>query len=83
MLKNITILFALNDIWFMTHYLNIFFKKSNDFLLTIFNESETKLFLFYKLIEVLGFIIFILSLKSFIINRKIDIDEEYDEAGNF
>ena len=61
MLKNITILFALNDIWFMTHYLNIFFKKSNDFLLTIFNESETKLFLFYKLIEVLGFIIFILS----------------------
>ena len=67
----------------MINYIKGVLEKFNLYLFEIFNESETKLYLFFKFIEVIGFIIIILSVKSFIINRKVDINEEYDEAGNF
>ena len=45
--------------------------------------SGTKLLIFYQLIKIIGVVIILLCIKRLIINRKVNMDEEYDEAGNF
>ncbi|MAV58733.1 MAG: hypothetical protein CMG07_02150 [Candidatus Marinimicrobia bacterium] len=54
----------------------------NDTLIN-FLGSGAKLLIFYQLIKIFGVIIILICIKRLIINRKTDIDEEYDEAGNF
>ena len=66
--------------------MNLFFTNIseyiNSFLLNIL-ASKTKLLIFYQLIKIVGVCIILLCLKRLIINRKVEIDEEYDEASNF
>ena len=66
--------------------MNLFFTNIseyiNSFLLNIL-VSKTKLLIFYQLIKIVGVCIILLCLKRLIINRKVEIDEEYDEASNF
>ena len=66
--------------------MNLFLKNISDNInniLTIFLGSSTKLLIFYQLIKIVGVCIILLCIKRLIINRKVTIDEEYDEAGNF
>jgi hypothetical protein len=66
--------------------MNLFLKNISDNInniLTIFLGSSTKLLIFYQLIKIVGVCIILLCIKRLIINRKVNIDEEYDEAGNF
>ena len=66
--------------------MNLFLKNiSNNInnILTTFLGSSTKLLIFYQLIKIVGVCIILLCIKRLIINRKVTIDEEYDEAGNF
>ena len=64
----------------------LFFKKISECINTFLLEflgSQTKLLIFYQLIKIVGVCIILLCIKRLIINRKVEIDEEYDEAGNF
>ena len=54
----------------------------NNLLLNLLG-SKTKLLIFYQLIKIIGVCIILICIKKLIINRKVTIDEEYDEAGNF
>ncbi|MAP66115.1 MAG: hypothetical protein CMF80_00250 [Candidatus Marinimicrobia bacterium] len=54
----------------------------NDTIITLLG-SGTKLLIFYQLIKIIGVVIILLCIKRLIINRKVNMDEEYDEAGNF
>ena len=54
----------------------------NDAIITLLG-SGTKLLIFYQLIKIIGVVIILLCIKRLIINRKVNMDEEYDEAGNF
>ena len=45
--------------------------------------SGTKLLIFYQLIKIIGVVIILWCIKRLIINRKVNMNEEYDEAGNF
>jgi len=54
----------------------------NDTIIALLG-SGTKLLIFYQLIKIIGVIIILLCIKRLIINRKVNMDEEYDEAGNF
>tara|TARA_Y100001968_G_C19226436_1_gene652305 strand:- start:198 stop:401 length:204 start_codon:yes stop_codon:yes gene_type:complete len=55
----------------------------NNLLLNLLGGSSTKLLFFYQLIKIVGVCIILICIKRLIINRKVNIDEEYDEAGNF
>ena len=54
----------------------------NDTIIALLG-SGTKLLIFYQLIKIIGVVIILLCIKRLIINRKVNMDEEYDEAGNF
>ena len=54
----------------------------NDTIIAL-RGSGTKLLIFYQLIKIIGVVIILLCIKRLIINRKVNMDEEYDEAGNF
>ena len=66
--------------------MNFFLKNISENINTLligFLGSKTKLLLFYQLIKIVGVCIVLLCIKRLIINRKVEVDEEYDEAGNF
>ena len=54
----------------------------NILLLNLLGGSNTKLLFFYQLIKIIGVCIILICIKRLIINRKVNMDEEYDEAGN-
>ena len=54
----------------------------NDTIIALLG-SGTKLLIFYQLIKIIGVVVILLCIKRLIINRKVNMDEEYDEAGNF
>ena len=66
--------------------MNLFLKniaENINNLLLNFLGSSTKLLIFYQLIKIVGVCIILICIKRLIINRKVNLNEEYDEAGNF
>ena len=66
--------------------MNLFLKNISDHINTLlisFLGSKTKLLIFYQLIKIVGVCIILLCIKRLIINRKVNMDEEYDESTNF